>query len=155
MNSVRIKIIISLFLGLALQGWVFSARAAQLHYLDTLKNESERVAFRAALKAGPECFVCREYKTDNATYATAKGMVLNESIKNLLASEDVFENDVFWKKVRRIHRLLRPLGITGDLNVVYRTVPQGIIVDYYISDIRIWGKTAGAKVVGKIQQDTE
>lgn len=132
-----------------------SLAAPQLHYLDTLKNESERVAFRAALKAGPECFVCQDYQTDGKSYVEAKGLVLNKSIKNLLSHEAVFENDTFWKKVRRIHAILKPLGITGDLKVTYRVHPMGYIVDYYISDIRIWGKTAGAKVVGQIQQETD
>ena len=152
---MRHKIIIALFAIAAMLGFANRASAAQLHYKDTLKNESERVNFRKALEIAPQTFVYDEYITDGATYAIAKGLRFNDSMKRTLSCEIVAGNPSLQKKMKRLFMFMRPLGASGDLTVKYRTVTQGIIVDYYIANIRIWGIRASSKAVKDIEEKTE
>ena len=151
---MKTKILATLFAAILALSFAGSASAAQLHFRDTLKREDERVNFRKALEIAPETFVYDEYLTDNASYATAKGLRFNDSMKRTLQCEIVADNPRLYKKMKRLFTFMRPLGASGDLNITYRTVKEGLIVDYYISNIRIWGRKAGNKAVKNIEDKT-
>lgn len=152
---MKTKILLAFFAVAVMLGFSERASAVQIHYRDTLKNKDEQINFRKALEIAPETFVYDEYTADGSSYAIAKGFRFNESMKRTLNCEIVANTPKLQKKMKRLFMLVKPLGASGDLKVTYRTVKQGIIVDYYITNIRIWGIKASSKAVKDIEEKTE
>lgn len=134
----------------------FSAKPAgeAIRLRDTLKNETERVQFRNALKLAPKTFVCDKFTADGRSYASCTKLRFNDSMRKVLALDFVQQDPYLHKQLRRLYRLVRPFTVTGDLKVTYRQVPAGIAVEYEITNLYIWGRRASDRLIREILRIT-
>jgi hypothetical protein len=117
---------------------------------DTLKTDAQRKQFLQALKIAPTTFVYDSYDADGKSYASCIKLRFNDSMKKLLQQEFVQKDATLHKQMRRLYRLTRPFGVSGDLKVRYRQVPAGLLVEYEITNLYLWNHRASDRLIREI-----
>lgn len=118
---------------------------------DTLRTEGQRAEFRRALELAPQHFVCEKYNSDGRTYATARRLRFNDTMRQVLKFDFVQQDAFLLKQMRRLYLVTRPFGVSGDLTVRYKTLSGGALaVQYEISNLYIWGHRASDRLVREI-----
>ena len=130
----------------------FSASSSHetIRLRDTLKTDAQRKQFRQALKMAPTTFVYDSYDADGKSYASCKKLRFNDSMRQLLQQDFIQKDATLHKQMRRLYRLTRPFGVSGDLKVRYRQVPAGLLVDYEITNLYLWNHRASDRLIREI-----
>ena len=127
-----------------------AAEPAPIILRDTLRTERQRAQFTQALHLAPTAFVFDKFSSDGDSYASVTRLRFNDSMRNVLKFDFVREDPFLHKQMRRLFLVTRPFGVTGDLRVDYRKAPEGLIVQYRIDHLYIWGRRASDRLVREI-----
>ena len=117
---------------------------------DTLRTAKQKAQFAKALKLAPTTFVYDDYQSDGSSFAAVRKLRFNDTMRNVLKFDFVQADPFLHKQMRRLYFVTRPFGVTGDLRVDYRTVKEGVLVEYRIDNLYIWGRRASDRLVREI-----
>ena len=117
---------------------------------DTLRPAKQKSQFAKALKMAPDTFVYDDYQSDGSSFAAVRKLRFNDTMRNVLKFDFVQADPFLHKQMRRLYFVTRPFGVSGDLRVDYRTAKEGVLVEYRIDNLYIWGRRASDRLVREI-----
>ena len=130
-----------------------SAPSKDLFFFDTLRTEGQRKQMMKAIELAPTTFTYTRFDGDGKSYVSVVGLRFNESMREALKSDILAQDPDLARRMRRLYLVVRPLSVSGDLTVRYKNIPEGMAVEYQISQLYMWGRRAPDRLVRQMLKD--